>query len=81
MEQTKIIASIDADTHAMLLRLFHKKVESGEFQPEDFNDWIEQVLEYGLMISMLCEAGRVNPDVFNDVTSLVITSSKEINLN
>lgn len=73
---TKLL--IDQEQYQTIIHLFNCSVEDGRYEQHQFNDLIEMILNYGLMIESFIISGRCSPDVFDNVPDVVITTRREM---
>ena len=77
MEEVQAII-VERETHATALMLFKQAIKKGHYKPKEFSKFIEDVMHYGLTMEALIQSKRVDKDVFENVTEIVVTSKKKM---
>ena len=78
MENDKIVfIPIKYSTMKTLQQFFKSK----EFSIDSFDDFLNQVINYGLTIEELHRAGKIDANILDDITNVNLINSKEVFLN
>ena len=77
MEKAKSLL-VNEELYSYVQLLFSAAIKTGHYEPGDWNQFIESIIWKGLTLEGLISAGRMNPEVLNDIPSMVVTSKSEM---
>jgi hypothetical protein len=63
------------------LRNLQKIFDSKNCTTDNFDEFLNQVINYGQTIEKLNQLGRIDADILNDITNENLISTKEVCLN
>jgi hypothetical protein len=72
---------VQEDLYKILQSGFDEAVQAGTYSPDQFNQYVNETLMYGLVCVGKIQAGQVNPEVFHDLSGLEIINKHELCMN
>ena len=63
------------------MKTLQQSFKSKEFSIDSFDDFLNQVINYGLTIEELHRAGKIDANILDDITNVNLINSKEVFLN
>jgi hypothetical protein len=69
---------VERQTHSAAIRLFKQAIRKGLYKPNEFNKFIEDVMQFGLTMEAMIQSKRIDKDVFKKPDDIVVTSKEKL---